>query len=52
MIDVSDAHFWDLSSAEALTTVRRRFEAAGTEVQLTGVSDASAALLGRFAPAT
>ncbi|WP_421178833.1 SulP family inorganic anion transporter [Aeromonas enteropelogenes] len=52
VIDVSDAHFWDLSSAEALSTVRRRFEAAGTEVQLTGVSDASAALLGRFAPAT
>lgn len=52
VIDVSDAHFWDLSAAEALATVRRRFEAAGTEVQLTGVSDASAALLGRFAPAT
>ncbi len=52
VIDLSDAHFWDLSAAEALSTVRRRFEAAGTEVQLTGVSDASAALLGRFAPAT
>lgn len=51
VIDLSDAHFWDLSAAEALATVRRRFEAAGTEVQLTGVSDASAALLGRFAPA-
>lgn len=51
VIDLSDAHFWDPSAAEALVTVRHRFKAAGTEVQLEGISDASSAQLRRLATA-
>lgn len=44
-IDVSQAHFWDLSSINALDRVVLKFRREGTEVELTGMNDASKTLV-------
>ena len=44
-IDVSNAHFWDLSAIHALDRVVLKFRREGTEVELFGVNDASQTLI-------
>lgn len=44
-IDVSKAHFWDLSSINALDRVILKFRREGTEVELYGMNDASKTLV-------
>jgi len=44
-IDVSHAHFWDLSSINALDRVVLKFRREGTEVELYGMNDASKTLV-------
>jgi SulP family sulfate permease len=48
-IDVSAAHFWDISAVGALDKVVARFRREGREVRLVGVNRASADLVDRFA---
>lgn len=49
VIDVSRSHFWDISGVGALDKVVLKFRKHGTEVELIGVSEASAHMLDRFA---
>ena len=44
-IDVSNAHFWDLSAIHALDHVVLKFRREGTEVELFGVNEASQTLI-------
>ncbi|MDA9317214.1 SulP family inorganic anion transporter [Puniceicoccaceae bacterium] len=44
-IDVSEAHFWDLSSINALDRVVLKFRREGTEVELLGMNKASQTLV-------
>jgi SulP family sulfate permease len=48
-IDVTHAHFWDISAVDALDRVVIKFRREGTAVTLVGVSEASAAMIDRFA---
>jgi SulP family sulfate permease len=48
-IDVSRAHFWDITAVTALDKVVLKFRREGTEVQVTGLNEASATLVDRFA---
>ena len=48
-IDVSAAHFWDISAIGALDRVVLKFRREGTEVELLGVSEASATMIDKFA---
>lgn len=48
-IDVSRAHFWDITAISALDKVVLRFRRAGTQVEITGLNEASATLVDRFA---
>lgn len=48
IIDVSEAHFWDISAVGALDRVVVKFRREGTEVELVGVSKASATMIDRF----
>ncbi len=48
VIDVSHAHFWDLSAIGALDTVVMKLRARGVEVELVGVNDATATLIERL----
>jgi SulP family sulfate permease len=47
-IDVSHAHFWDLSAVGALDKVVLKFRREGTEVELIGMNEASATLVDRL----
>ncbi|NZA28089.1 SulP family inorganic anion transporter [Luteimonas sp. SJ-92] len=47
-IDVSDAHFWDLSAVGALDKVVLKFRREGTEVELVGMDEASRTLVDRL----
>ena len=47
-IDVSRAHFWDLSAVGALDRVVLKFRREGTEVELIGLNQASATLVERL----
>lgn len=47
-IDVSPAHFWDLSAVGALDNVVLKFRREGTEVELIGMNEASATLVDRL----
>ena len=47
-IDVSRAHFWDLSAVGALDKVVLKFRREGTEVELIGMNDASMTLVDRL----
>jgi SulP family sulfate permease len=49
MIDVSRAHFWDISATAALDKVVERMRRNGRSVQVRGLNEASADLVDRFA---
>lgn len=49
VIDLTDAHFWDITAVGALDKVVLKFRGAGTEVDLIGLNQASATLVDRFA---
>jgi SulP family sulfate permease len=48
-IDVSRAHFWDITAVTALDKVVLKFRREGTEVEVVGLNQASATLVSRFA---
>ena len=48
-IDVSNAHFWDLSAIGALDKVVLKFRREGTDVEIIGMNKASATLVDRLA---
>jgi SulP family sulfate permease len=47
-IDVSDAHFWDITAVSALDKVVLKFKREGAEVEVSGLNAASATLVDRF----
>ncbi|MGV1791674.1 SulP family inorganic anion transporter [Rhizobium sp. A37_96] len=47
-IDVSRAHFWDITAVTALEKVVQRFKAHGTKVDVIGVNEASSTLIERL----
>lgn len=47
-IDLSRAHFWDVTAVAALDRVVLRFRRASTEVELLGLNKASATIIDRF----
>jgi sulfate permease, SulP family len=48
-IDVSHAHFWDLTSINALDKVVIKYRREGTEVELVGLNEASKTIVDRLA---
>jgi len=48
-IDVSRAHFWDITAVSALDKVVIKFRREGTEVEVIGLNEASATMMDRFA---
>lgn len=48
-IDLTHAHFWDITSVSALDKVVIKFRREGTEVELIGMNEASATIVDRFA---
>lgn len=48
-IDVSHAHFWDITAVTALDKVVLKFRREGTEVEIIGMNEASATLVDKFA---
>lgn len=48
-IDVSRAHFWDITAISALDKVVLKFRREGTEVEVLGLNAASATLVDKFA---
>ncbi|MGO2008436.1 SulP family inorganic anion transporter [Vreelandella alkaliphila] len=48
-IDLSRAHFWDVTAVQALDRVVIKFRREGTEVELVGLSEASATVVDRYA---
>lgn len=48
-IDVSRAHFWDVSAIAALDKVILKFRREGTVVEVVGLNEASATMVDRFA---
>ncbi|TXT31838.1 MAG: sulP [Rhodocyclaceae bacterium] len=49
VIDVSKAHFWDITAVSALDKVVIKFRREGVEVEIVGLNAASATMLDRFA---
>lgn len=49
IIDVSAAHFWDISAVGTLDKAVLKFRRAGTVVEVVGLNDASASMVERFA---
>jgi SulP family sulfate permease len=49
VIDVSHAHFWDLTSVAALDRVVLKFRREGTEVEILGMNEASATVVAKLA---
>ncbi len=49
VIDLSQAHFWDITAVSALDKVVLKFRREGTEVELIGLNEASATIVDRFA---
>lgn len=47
-IDVSRAHFWDITAISALDKVIIKFRRDGTEVEVIGLDEASATLVDKF----
>lgn len=47
-IDLTHAHFWDITSVTALDKVVIKFRREGTEVELVGMNDATATIVDRF----
>ena len=48
-IDLSRAHFWDVTAVQALDRVVIKFRREGTEVEMVGLSEASATVVDRYA---
>ena len=48
-IDVSRAHFWDITAINALDKVVMKFRREGTRVEVMGMNEASATLVDKFA---
>src|SRR5690554_2513824 len=48
VIDVSNAHFWDLTAVGALDKVVLKFRREGTQVEVVGLNEASATLVSRL----
>jgi sulfate permease, SulP family len=48
-IDVSNAHFWDITAVSALDKVVIKFRREGTDVEIIGLNNASATMVDRFA---
>ncbi|MEE4300220.1 MAG: SulP family inorganic anion transporter [Pseudomonadales bacterium] len=48
-IDVTRAHFWDITAVSALDKVVVKFRREGTRVEVVGMNEASATLVDRFA---
>jgi SulP family sulfate permease len=48
-IDLSRAHFWDITAISSLDKVVIKFRREGTEVELLGLNEASATLVDKFA---
>jgi SulP family sulfate permease len=48
-IDVSRAHFWEITAVSALDKVIMKFRRDGTEVEVIGLNQASATMVDRFA---
>jgi len=48
-IDVSRAHFWDITAITALDKVILKFRREGTEADVIGLNEASATMVDRFA---
>ncbi|MGI5309185.1 SulP family inorganic anion transporter [Rheinheimera sp. WS51] len=48
-IDLSQAHFWDITAISSLDKVVLKFRREGTEVELIGLNEASATLVDKFA---
>jgi SulP family sulfate permease len=48
-IDVSRAHFWDITAVTALDKVVLKFRREGTEVKVVGLNEASRTMVDRFA---
>jgi len=49
VIDVSRAHFWDITAVSALDKVVFKFRREGAQVEVLGLNDASATLVDQFA---
>ncbi|MGM0594773.1 MAG: SulP family inorganic anion transporter [Pseudomonadota bacterium] len=49
VIDLCQAHFWDITAVEALDKAVLKFRREGTEVELIGLNEASATIVDRFA---
>jgi len=49
MIDLTEAHFWDITAVAALDRVVIKFRREGTEVEVIGLNEASATIVDRFA---
>jgi SulP family sulfate permease len=47
-IDVSQAHFWDITAVSALDTVVLKFRREGADVEVLGLNEASATMIDRF----
>jgi SulP family sulfate permease len=47
-IDLTHAHFWDITAVAALDRVVQRFKAHGVSVEVIGLNEASATLIGRL----
>lgn len=47
-IDVSEAHFWDITAVSALDKVVIKFRREGAEVEILGLNEASATIVDRF----
>jgi SulP family sulfate permease len=47
-IDLSRAHFWDITAVAALDKVVLKFRREGTEVEVLGLNEASATIVDRF----
>ena len=48
VIDVSRAHFWDITAVSALDKVMVKFRREGTEVEVVGLNEASATMVDKF----
>jgi len=48
-IDVSRAHFWDITAVSALDKIVIKFRREGTDVEVIGMNEASATLVDKFA---
>lgn len=48
VIDVTHAHFWDITSVSALDRIVIKFRREGTEVEIRGMNDATRTLVDRF----